>query len=1035
QMKLSFIRKAAALVPVAGAIAIFLVFCVTQLAQTNIELPSRVGHINDFARVLDDATRQQLESTLENFKQKTGIQFDVATVESTSGVDISDFSQQLAQSWKLIGRASRGRNVLLLISVNEKSSFTQFSTGVQSKLPEGIFGEIGQRLRPYLSSGQTAEGLTSTAQYFVSAVAQQQGVDLNASSESTSKVAASNDAATNPSPAVAATPQPIAVSTPISTKPTARVESSRDDSEAANEAEEVELTLTKPAEARLAALKSFLNTHPNSTARRRAFELLVVTHATLGDELLGKGESLAGIEQLLLAISEAPIDASDKLFNGVVAQIPLNLFLRRESAAADTAARNIAAKFAGDPKKLLAVASFYATVERGEAAREIAAQALKLAPDLAEAHQSMAMALHISLRLSEAADEYKRALELDPNLKGARRSLADLRRALGKDEEALELYRQQLATDAADKAARAGLIISLLNLGRQDEAKTELESALKADSNNLVLLASAAYWFAAHDQTDLAVELGSKAVELQPRYTWSQIAVARALIAQGNPLAAERAIRLARVYAKFPTLDYELANALAAAGLYEEAAEALSQKFRIKNNRIETLLGGHISAEAASFVELLAPERQASIFQSVAPETEANAKMLKDLLVFTTAVSPPEGTSIDESAAVAAAKEFAAGTDAARAHRELYAASRLLQKGVGFQTAYDLAEAARTSADAALTVPALTVAVQADEYRETRARAIAAGGTPDIPEAPRNLLSNILRGRIEDISGWALFNLDKTDDAIDHLRRAVNILPEGTPLRRGSLWHLAAALERQGKNEEALSTYIVSYNAGEPDPARRAIIERLYRRVNGSTDGLEERIGRQAATGNAEASRARVVNEPAPAPTVEVAATSAPSPEVATASPSPSPEVPVTQTPAPSPSEPPIKQEAQPSPAPTPEATPSPSETPAAPAAETKPPEMSVTPPATLTVGGLVRDANDAPLANVVVVLISSQGTVLTTNTDERGAYVFTVAPSEAGYRIIPSRTGFTFDPVDKLLTSIAADVKDVNFVATARKQ
>ena len=69
------------------------------------------------------------------------------------------------------------------------------------------------------------------------------------------------------------------------------------------------------------------------------------------------------------------------------------------------------------------------------------------------------------------------------------------------------------------------------------------------------------------------------------------------------------------------------------------------------------------------------------------------------------------------------------------------------------------------SADAGLTVPALTLAVQADEFRAIRARAIAAGGTPDIPEAPRNVLSNLLRGRIEDTSGWALFNQDKLDEA------------------------------------------------------------------------------------------------------------------------------------------------------------------------------------------------------------------------------------------------------------------------------
>jgi tetratricopeptide (TPR) repeat protein len=456
-----------------------------------------------------------------------------------------------------------------------------------------------------------------------------------------------------------------------------------------------------------------------------------------------------------------------------------------------------------------------------------------------------------------------------------------------------------------------------------------------------------------------------------------------------------------------------------------------------------------------------------------AADSESSAKVLKDLLVFATAINPAT-EAINEPAAVAAAKEFASGSDAARVHRELYAANKLLQKGIGFQTAYELAEAARSSADAGLTVPALTLAVQADEYREIRARAIAAGGTPDIPEAPPNILSNILRGHIEDTSGWALFNSDKFDEAVDHLRRAVNILPEETPALRASLWHLGAALERQGKNEEAISYYIKSYNAGEPDALRRTVIEKLYRRVNGSLEGLDERIGRASAAAISETIAAKpaaepettmssaqpAVNEPSPSPAASLStdvttATPAPSPEVIAATPSPSPEV-IVPTPTPSPSSSPspevitaapsptpqVKAEAQPSPSPTPSpevaATPSPTqvaETPptAAPGPETKPVETPAKTPATFTVSGSVKDANNNVLASVVVVLISSQGTVLTTTTDELGNYSFTVAPSEQGYRVIPSRDGFTFDPLDRLLPSVSGDLKELNFIGTPK--
>ena len=176
-------------------------------------------------------------------------------------------------------------------------------------------------------------------------------------------------------------------------------------------------------------------------------------------------------------------------------------------------------------------------------------------------------------------------------------------------------------------------------------------------------------------------------------------------------------------------------------------------------------------------------------------------------------------------------------------YRQLYAANQLLRKGIAFQTAYELAQAARSSAEAGLRISSATLAVQAEEYRDLRARAIASGGTPSVAEAPNNLLSNLLRGRIEDVSGWALYNQDKFAEASDHLKRAVNILPEGTPAWRSALWHLGAVLASLDQKEEALAHYIRSYNAGDPDEIRRGVIEQLYKKINGSLAGLDERIG------------------------------------------------------------------------------------------------------------------------------------------------------------------------------------------------
>ena len=1073
-MKLSGQRLLNAILLSCCSATLFLTLGVNQLAQTSQKVPSPSGHVNDFAGVLSEQTRQQLETILSNLKLKTGIEFDVATVQSTGGLDISDYSLQLARDWNIGARNSLKKSLLLLLAVDEKKSFTRFSKSVQGDLPEGVLGEMGQRMRSLIDAGQFNEGLNAGVQHFVTSLGQKlafsiDDFDKQPAAAVTSVAPPSERETIKPTDSAA----PILTSAtadvlPASTKTTRSAGAAARTRKAAAapvndeaESEEVELTLTKPVEERVGLLKAFLDTHPNSRSKSRALEILVSARAAVGDQRLKNGDSAGGIEQFMLAIADAPLDSTERLFSGVIYQIPLNLYMRGERAAATKAAQNIEAKFGSDAKRLVMLSSFYVATEQGSEALRLATQAVQLAPDLSEAHQGLGRALHISLRLDDATAAYKKALELDPGSKTARRSLADLYRASGKSEEALALYRQQLDAEPTDKAARAGWILSLLDLGRKDEAKLELDKALASDPASLTLLAGAAYWFAAHNDSELALDLALKAVQIEPRYTWSQIALARALVAQKKPLNAERALRFARQYGKFPTLDYELASTLVAAGLYDEAAEVLRGSFSVKDGEIETRLAGQSVVHNTNFVDLLAPERRAGIFQFAAADTENNAKLLKALLLFAAAV---DQESVSEQDLVIAAKAFAAGDDDARVHRQLYAASRLLQKGVGFKAAHELAEAARDSADVGLTVPELTVVVQADEFRSIRSRAIAAGGTPDIPEAPRNILSNLLRGRIEDTSGWALYNQDKVDEAVDHLKRAVAILPEGTPAARSSLWHLGVALERQDKRSDALASYIKSYNSGDPDPARRALIEQLYRKINGSIDGLDEKIGPALGTSaNTPApapDKASETMQPASSPEMTPAATpevsvapASPSTADSTTVPSASPpvEAPAAAVPEPTPAE---------SPAAAPEASPasSPEATPASSAPETTPsatPESTPSPAASLTldaspveklnkppqttvaITGHVKDSSGNALANVVVVLISPQGIVLASTTDDQGKYSFTVAASSTtrSYRLIPSKDGFAFEPVDRVLPIENDDVKELDFLGSPKSK
>jgi outer membrane biosynthesis protein TonB len=328
----------------------------------------------------------------------------------------------------------------------------------------------------------------------------------------------------------------------------------------------------------------------------------------------------------------------------------------------------------------------------------------------------------------------------------------------------------------------------------------------------------------------------------------------------------------------------------------------------------------------------------------------------------------------------------------------LYAASRLLRNNIGSSTVLDLVAAARKASDDALTVPVLTMAVQADEFRDLRARSIAAGSVPDVADAPHSVLTNILKGRMEDLEGWALFNQEKYSDAIPHLKQASDILPASTPSWRTAVWHLGAAYEQTGEKEKALDSYIKSYNGGDPDPIRRSVIEQLYRKMNGSLDGLD----------------ARMSGVPADATKSDPA-----KPETA------------TDKPAETTTEPAKQKTEEPKPetdAPKTEPSPTPVET-TQPVTDEALRSAASRLRSSIKITGRVLDANKTPLPNVTVVLISPSGSVLAATTDSEGNYSFTVAPSQKTYRIIPSKDGYSFAPLDRTFAALIDDQRDVDFI------
>src|SRR4029079_451484 len=104
----------------------------------------------------------------------------------------------------------------------------------------------------------------------------------------------------------------------------------------------------------------------------------------------------------------------------------------------------------------------------------------------------------VNFDLEESGKAFAKALELDPNSLAAKRGLAETKRALGRSDEALALYRELLEKNDGDLPARTGMILSLFDAGKRADAEAELSKSIEQNPSNIILLAGAAYWYAAH---------------------------------------------------------------------------------------------------------------------------------------------------------------------------------------------------------------------------------------------------------------------------------------------------------------------------------------------------------------------------------------------------------------------------------------------------------------------------------------------------------------------------------------------------------
>ncbi|PYS69620.1 MAG: hypothetical protein DMF69_16455, partial [Acidobacteria bacterium] len=105
------------------------------------QIPRRMGTINDYANVFDDAATKRLETIAAELLHNDAVEVAFLTVDSTGKQTIGDYSLAVARDWNL--GAENHRGMLLTLAIKDRQWRLQVSNALLPELPGEVTKELG----------------------------------------------------------------------------------------------------------------------------------------------------------------------------------------------------------------------------------------------------------------------------------------------------------------------------------------------------------------------------------------------------------------------------------------------------------------------------------------------------------------------------------------------------------------------------------------------------------------------------------------------------------------------------------------------------------------------------------------------------------------------------------------------------------------------------------------------------------------------------------------------------------------------------
>lgn len=108
------------------------------------EIPSPRGYVNDFANIIDNNVEIQLEQKLSEYYVNTQVQLAIVTITNLDGYSIEEYTNTLANKWK-VGNKNTDSGIVVLISFEDHKWRIEVGYGLEGFITDATAYGIGKQ--------------------------------------------------------------------------------------------------------------------------------------------------------------------------------------------------------------------------------------------------------------------------------------------------------------------------------------------------------------------------------------------------------------------------------------------------------------------------------------------------------------------------------------------------------------------------------------------------------------------------------------------------------------------------------------------------------------------------------------------------------------------------------------------------------------------------------------------------------------------------------------------------------------------------